>query len=1122
MILMSICVTGTAMEASAATATVNGKTFNVGDTIKYTVNVQFDKALEDFEANVFYSEEGLSLKVRDASKDPHDPLDGKYAVTLFEEKGNIVFNPENKIIFPGRSTVSYSGSSARAVYNYTTKFKLLEVYFVVEKAGNWTIENKFEVATAGSDGSKYASGGEVKNPFTNEQIVELAQPAPTPSTESSSQVSQKATVNGKTFNVGDTVTYTLKVQFPKLLEEFESDIFYSQEGLSLKVRNASNDPHDPLNGKYVITLFEERGNIVFNSENTVWYPGRSVITYSGSSARAVYDYRTQYKLLEAQFVVTKAGTWTIDNKFSTVTAGDSTKYVYKGEVVTPFTEIEEVTGSTPSTSESVPQTSSSSETSSNTSSSSAETSSSYTPIPGKTTFNGIECKVGDTATYYVYAQADKPIGSIQYEVDYGNQVTGNIDGLKLMDWSYVTLDTNTIVNPNIPGNFVYTVATSTNSYDFTKKTEMLKVNFKIEKEGTYFANGRWVTFVSDMDYPYIDGGQLFDNNYCKDTKTVINAQPPKTSSSSESTPPTSSSTAKPEPKTYTITKNLTNVTSTNGAATIKENEMYTTILAPVKGYEISSVTVTVGSQAYTPTKNADGTYTISVKATGNININAYAKAEETSSATTPLPAEYAVVVNAINAKSSNTATTVKAGTTYMTVIAPDSGYEISTIVASVGGQTINPIKNADGTYTVTTIASGDIIVNVVATKKDVPITETFTITNSLTNVVSSNTQTTIKKGETYNTTLVPQEGYTIQSVVVTVGSTQITPVKNGNMYIVTAPATGNIVVVAVATKNDTIPTPPQSSSSSSSETSSESSSSSQPQTSETIPSTSSGQVITINKMMLNNTNLVVSEGTKVDLIASIWPGYTTQKTVTWSVTNSRVGVCSQTKSTKTGLYDNDGKLFCTETATFTAKDDGQTVVKAISDTGLVAKCVITVKPVATSIKLNRSSATIYTGKYTTLKATVGPSNIASTYKRVTWSTSNKKVATVTSAGKVVARGKGTCVITARSADNTALTAKCKITVKQRVTSIKFSKSRVTLAKKNKYAIVKVYAYPSNANDKRMLVKSENTRIARVNRSAMTSGQSLKITAVKKGTTYVRATARDGSKKYARCRVVVKK
>ncbi len=181
-----------------------------------------------------------------------------------------------------------------------------------------------------------------------------------------------------------------------------------------------------------------------------------------------------------------------------------------------------------------------------------------------------------------------------------------------------------------------------------------------------------------------------------------------------------------------------------------------------------------------------------------------------------------------------------------------------------------------------------------------------------------------------------------------------------------------------------------------------------------------------------------------------------------------------------------------------------------------------IQPVATSIRLNRPSVTIYTGKYTTLKATVGPSNIASIYKKVTWSTSNKKVATVTSKGKVVARGKGTCVITVRSTDNKKLTAKCRITVKQRVTSVKFSKSSVTLPKKNKYATVKVYAYPSNANNRSMIVKSENTRIAKINRKTANSGQPVKITAVKRGTTYVRAAARDGSKKYARCRVVVKK
>ena len=293
-------------------------------------------------------------------------------------------------------------------------------------------------------------------------------------------------------------------------------------------------------------------------------------------------------------------------------------------------------------------------------------------------------------------------------------------------------------------------------------------------------------------------------------------------------------------------------------------------------------------------------------------------------------------------------------------------------------------------------------------------------------------------------------------------------------------------------------------------------------TKETIPETKPGDVIEISKISLDKAAITVNEGQKVNIVASIWPGYTTEKTVTWSVNNSRVGVCSQTKNTTIGLYDNDGKLYCTETATFTAKASGQTIIKAVSNTGLVAKCVVTVKPVAKTLTVSKSSVTLNVGKSTTVKATVGPASISSKYKKVAWTTSNKKVATVTSTGKIIARGKGVCTVYATSKDNTTLKKAIKVTVKQPVTSVKFSKNSIKLAKKGAKAKVKVTAYPANANNKALAIKSENTKIAKVNKSTVNSGATIKVTAVKKGSTYVRATAKDGSKKYARIKVKVKK
>lgn len=80
---------------------------------------------------------------------------------------------------------------------------------------------------------------------------------------------------------------------------------------------------------------------------------------------------------------------------------------------------------------------------------------------------------------------------------------------------------------------------------------------------------------------------------------------------------------------------------------------------------------------------------------------------------------------------------------------------------------------------------------------------------------------------------------------------------------------------------------------------------------------------------------------------------------------------------------------------------------------------LTVK--AASIKLNKTSASIYITQKVTLKLTC-------TTKKVTWSSSNKNVATVTTSGVVTGRKKGTAVITAMVSNKKY---NCKISVKNR-------------------------------------------------------------------------------------------
>ena len=177
------------------------------------------------------------------------------------------------------------------------------------------------------------------------------------------------------------------------------------------------------------------------------------------------------------------------------------------------------------------------------------------------------------------------------------------------------------------------------------------------------------------------------------------------------------------------------------------------------------------------------------------------------------------------------------------------------------------------------------------------------------------------------------------------------------------------------------------------------------------------------------------------------------------------------------------------------------------------------KPVVkkvTKVAFSERIITLINGRSTTLKATITPTN--ATNKKLKWTTSNSKVATVSQSGKITAMGKGTATIKAITLDGTQKYAICKVTVKQPVTSVKLNKKSATLKvkgnAKQKTVTLKATVNPKNANNKAVSWKSSNTKIATVNSKG-------KVTAKKKGTCYITATAKDGSKKSAKCKVVVK-
>lgn len=166
----------------------------------------------------------------------------------------------------------------------------------------------------------------------------------------------------------------------------------------------------------------------------------------------------------------------------------------------------------------------------------------------------------------------------------------------------------------------------------------------------------------------------------------------------------------------------------------------------------------------------------------------------------------------------------------------------------------------------------------------------------------------------------------------------------------------------------------------------------------------------------------------------------------------------------------------------------------------------------TKVKLNKTSLTMYTTQTVKLKATISPSNASN--KKVTWKSSNTKVATVDSKGNVKAVKKGTATITCTAKDGSKKKATCKVTVNKKVavTSVKLNKTSVSIVK-GKTSTLKATVNPSNASVKTVKWSSSNKDVATVSSSG-------KITAVGVGTATITCKSSDNSKKKATCKVTV--
>lgn len=242
-------------------------------------------------------------------------------------------------------------------------------------------------------------------------------------------------------------------------------------------------------------------------------------------------------------------------------------------------------------------------------------------------------------------------------------------------------------------------------------------------------------------------------------------------------------------------------------------------------------------------------------------------------------------------------------------------------------------------------------------------------------------------------------------------------------------------------------------------------------------------VVPVSGIELEDEEITLTEGMSITLRATVLPADATDKTVTWSSSNTYVAA-----------VDQNGKV--------TANAEGLAFVKA-SAQGKEATCAIIVKKktIAVSrVSLNWERYTLTKGKTLVLEATVYPSN--ATDKTVTWSSSDETVASVDQRGKVIALEVGKAVITATAGD---CSATCSLKVESDIVvavSVTLNKNSLTLAEGESETLVATVR-PSNTTDKTVVWSSSDETVATVDQNG-------KVTGLVRGSAVITATSGDVS------------
>ncbi len=271
----------------------------------------------------------------------------------------------------------------------------------------------------------------------------------------------------------------------------------------------------------------------------------------------------------------------------------------------------------------------------------------------------------------------------------------------------------------------------------------------------------------------------------------------------------------------------------------------------------------------------------------------------------------------------------------------------------------------------------------------------------------------------------------------------------------------------------------------------------------------------------------VGSGVSKNIVAEV--RYLNQNKLTWTVTPNGSN-CSGTVKIKNGKLtsSSDARGVYTITASGVVQDTYETRMSEWAGETMTASCTITIVPRVTQITVPKTM-NLYVPNQdkqiseSALNAVVVGGNTSV----ITYSSSNKKVATVDANGMVCAVGSGTAVITCKAMDGSKKTASCKVTV-----SVPHSSLQIVPGDNNngimhgKYTIKlkavlgSSYGTPTSQTVK-WWVDDKDKDVISVSQKGVVKGSKLAGTEEKDRTVTVYAQAADGTGPIANYKVLIR-